>query len=439
MKRIGIICVAALLLFSLTGCNMRTVDQMYCLPKRSVDDQNLQLAIDAAMTDLEYCAPLSGEHQQSVQMADLDGDSQPEYLVFAKGTSDRPLRILIFKEQADAFVLVDTIENTGTAFDQVEYVQMDGKGGTEIIVGRQLSDKMLRSVSVYTSVDGEFSQILSANYTKFLMVDLNGDSYNELFVLRPGQAETDNGIAELYHMDSGSIERYNEVSMSCPADKLKRIVVGKLMDQTVAVYAASSVGDTALVTDVYAVVEGKLTNISPANESGTGVSTLRNYYVYADDIDNDGVVELPDVSSLVSTQAQDGAQSYELIRWYALTSSGEEVDKLYTYHNFVGGWYLELVDEWAPQLSVTRQGSTDELSLWDKNYKKTQKILTIHAISAKNREELVRDGNYIVLLKTDSVIYAATLEEAGREIGLNEELLIRSFHLIQRDWKTGEI
>lgn len=439
MKRKWILGALLLALLMLAGCSMRTVDQMYCLPKRSVDDQKLQIAIDAAMNGLEYCAPLSGEHQQSVQMADLDGDTYPEYLVFAKGTSDRPLRILIFKEKAEEFVLTDTIESTGTAFDQVEYVQMDGVGSIEIVVGCQLSDKMLRSVSVYSNNGEDFSQILSVNYTKFLMADLNSDSYNELFVLRPGQAETDNGIAELYRMEDGSIERYNEVSMSGPADKLKRIVVGKLMGQFPAVYAASAVGDNALITDVYTVYEEKLANISFSNESGTSVNTLRNYYVYADDIDNDGVVELPDVSSLVSTQKEDGEQSYELIRWYAMTLAGEEVDKLYTYHNFVGGWYLELGNEWASLLSVTRQGSTDELFLWDKSYKHSQKILTIHAISAKNREELARDGNYTILLKTDSIIYAATLEDAGREIGLDEETLIRSFHLIQRDWKTGEI
>ena len=38
----------------LTGCNMPTVDQLYCLPKRYSADSNLQEVIDEAMEDLQY-------------------------------------------------------------------------------------------------------------------------------------------------------------------------------------------------------------------------------------------------------------------------------------------------------------------------------------------------------------------------------------------------
>ena len=44
-----------------------------------------------------------------------------------------------------------------------------------------------------------------------------------------------------------------------------------------------------------------------------------------------------------------------------------------------------------------------------------------------------------VLLKTDSVVYAAYLEEAGRKAGITQEHLNNSFFLIQSDWKTGEM
>ena len=95
--RVKRICLIALLIAALLlpGCAMRTVDQMYCLPKRTEDHNNLQVAVDAAMVDLEYCAPLSGENQQTLQSADLDGDGDDEYLLYAKGSSEMPLRIMI--------------------------------------------------------------------------------------------------------------------------------------------------------------------------------------------------------------------------------------------------------------------------------------------------------------------------------------------------------
>ena len=96
-KRILLLTLLAAALL-LTGCATRTVEEMYALPKRSKEYDKLQAAIDSAMYGLTYCAPRSGEHQQTVQTADLDGDGQDEYLVFAKGATEKPLQVLIFKQ-----------------------------------------------------------------------------------------------------------------------------------------------------------------------------------------------------------------------------------------------------------------------------------------------------------------------------------------------------
>lgn len=434
-KLICLLLAAALLL---SGCAMTTVDQMYRLPKRSEAYNDLQSAIDSAMTGLDYCAPLTGENQQTVQMADLDGDGEQEYLLFAKGTQEKPLRILVFRNVDDTYVNTDTVECNGSAFDQVEFVDMDGRGGVEIVVGRQLSDQVIRSASVYTFAQEELVQLVSVNYTKFLTTDLDGDSLSELFLLRPGQTDTDNGIAELYSMKNGSMERYNEVGMSQPADKLKRIIVGKLDGGKAAVYIASAVGDTALITDVYTLMDGKLANVTLSNESGTSVHTMRNFYVYADDIDNDGVVELPYLITMKPLAGMMSADMHHLIRWYAMTPAGDEVDKMYTYHNFVGGWYMQLSDQWAPRLVVLSKGNQTEFYVWDPEYETTEKILTVFFFTGQSREEQGLSEERFVLHKTDTVVYSAKLESCAAAYGLTQENVVYSFRLIQQDWKTGE-
>ncbi len=422
----------------LAGCSIPTVEQMYRLPKRSDDYNDLQSAIDIAMTDLEYCAPLTGENQQTVQMADLDGDGQDEYLLFAKGNQEKPLKILVFQNVDDTFVNVCNVECNGSAFDQIEYVDMDGSGGVEVVVGRQVSDQVIRSVSVYTFSEDELIQLTSVNYTKFLTVDLDGDSHFDLFLLHTGQTETDGGVAELYSMKNGAMERSNEVNMSQPADKLKRMIVGKLYGGKTAVYAASAVGDTALITDVYTLVDGKLTNVTVSNESGTSIKTMRNFYVYADDIDNDGVVELP---SLIEMKPMAGflrTDNYQLIRWYAMTPNGEEVDKMYTYHNFVGAWYTQIDSQWAPRIVVLNQGYQTEFYIWDENFSSTKKLMTISAFTGQSREEQGLSGGRFILHKTESVVYSALLEDVAAEYGLDRETVVYSFRMIQQDWKTGE-
>ena len=437
-RRIQYMLLLLLAVVSLTGCSLKTVEQMYALPKRSESYNNLQSSIDGAMIGLEYSAPLAGENQQTVQMADLDGDGAEEFLLFAKGGQDRPMKILIFQAKEESYIHVDTVSCSGSTFDLVEYVEMDGAPGLEIVVGRQLSDQVIRSASVYSFTDGAMEQLLAVNYTKFMSADMDSDGLSELLVLRPGQTETDNGIATLYGMENGTMERANEVGMSQPADKLKRIILGQLQDGVPAVYVASAVGDTAIITDVYAVVNGLFTNVSYSNESGTSVQTLRNYYVYAEDIDGDGILELPSLITMQPVATGEKPEQQYLIRWFSMDFKGGEVDKLYSFHNYQRGWYLELDEEWARRVSVEPNGSAYVFYVWNEEMTDAQQILSIHVLTGSDREDEALDNNRFVLYRTEDIVYAARLETASAAYGITQETFVNSFHLIRQDWKTGE-
>lgn len=433
---LGMLLVAVILM--LCGCNMTTVDQLYCLPDRSEEHDNLQSLMSSAMEGLSYSAPVSGQNRQTVQMADLNGDGEDEYILFAKGTSENPLYIFIFVRDGEEYRLLDTIQSSGSAFDQVEYVPMDNRKGCELVIGHQVSDQVLRSVSVYTMRDDRMELLMSSGYSKFLCTDLSRNGKNELLLLRPGEEDGQHGIAELYSLLSGTAERYTEAVMSRPVDKIKRIMVGRLDDGIPAVYVASDVDGSAIITDVYAVVDGQFVNVSVSTESGTSVQTLRNYYVYADDIDNDGVLELPSLVTNHQGSADSAGTNHHVIRWYALQSNGRTVNKEYTYHNFAGGWYLELNDAIAEGMTVQQLGNTYEFYLWDAEGKKTEKIMSVVVLTGQKREEQALVDNRFIVYRGEATIYAAKLEVASAAYGIDRDILIRNFHLITQDWNTGE-
>lgn len=422
----------------LSGCGMRSVHELYRIPKRSEEYKNLQSAIDSVMGTLEYCSPLSGEHPQTVQMADLDGDAVPEYLLFAKGKTEKPLHILIFREVNNEYVLSDTIQSAGAAFDVVQYARVDDRPGYELIVGHQVSDQVTRSVTVYTFDQGKASALMNANYTKFVTCDLNADGRTGLLLLRPGEATEQNGVAEAYYYSNGSMERSNEVSMSQPVERIKRIINGYIHGGGAAVYVASAVGESAIVTDVFTLVNNLLSNISFSNESGTSVQTLRNYYVYADDIDEDGVVELPDLNTMNLPFGASASSVQYVIRWYAMAADGSEIDKKYTYHNFQSGWYLTLDGAWAKRLAVIQQGSVYEFYIWNETYDNVEKIMTVFSLSGENRDEEAISQNRFVLYAGDKMTYAVNLEVASAAYHITQDTLQKSFHLIHHDWKNGE-
>jgi len=295
----------------LSGCAMRTVDQMYSLPKRSEAYSNLQSAIDDAMPGLEYAAPDVGEHQQTVQQADLDGDGEDEYLLFAQGSSDKTLKILIFDLEGEQYRLAATIDNPGLAFEQVEYADIDDRPGLELVVGCRVSDQVLRNLTVYTFMDEVPVQLMTENYSKFLTCDLDGNRRSDVMLLSPGETDADKGRAMLFRFRAGEMQRSREVDLSGPVTDVKRIMASRLESGEAAVYVASSQDEQAIITDVFALKDERFSNISFSAEMEHSVQTLRNYYIYADDIDEAGVDEL--ISEVSEQLAPAGRRKFRAV------------------------------------------------------------------------------------------------------------------------------
>lgn len=440
-RNIALLFLLAVLLLS--GCGLRTVEEMYSPPRRSAEYEDLQRAIDEAMTGLEYCAPLSGDNQQTVQMADLNGDGQEEYLLFAKGSSEKPLQILIFGREAEEYVLLQRIESFGSAFELVEYVDIDGAAGQELVVGRQVSDQVLRVLSVYHFADAESRQLMTTNYSKFVTSDLDQDEKSELMVIIPGATDADKASAVLYSYEDDTMERSREVSLSAPASRIKRIMVGNLQGGKPAVYVASAMEESAIITDVFAMKNGTFSNVSLSNESGTSVQTLRNYYVYADDIDDDGVLELPDLITMEPYLLTQSTNMQYLIRWYAMDLNGAETDKMYTFHDLAAGWYLELDSSWAERVTVVQESGSYIFYVWHDSREVTDsayadQLMTIDILTGSDREKIAAEADCILLYRADEALYTAKIEDCAASYGVTPENLADRFHLIFKDWKTGE-
>jgi len=426
-----IILVAALVL---SGCALRTVEEMYSLPKRSEKYNKLQSAVDAAMEGLEYAAPTAGDNRQILQNADLDGDGTDEYIIFAKGESEKPLRMLVFRQEQDGTcILAESMSFRGHSFVQVEYVEIDETPGCEIVLGRQVSDQLMGTVNIYSFGSGSAQQLLSSTYTRFLTCDLDFDSRRELLVLRPGESDMETGVAVLYSYRNGSVERSMEAPMSARAQDIKRINAGMLYGGDSAVYISSAGRGDAVVTDVFAMREDRLVNVSYSFDQGTSVEALRNYAVYASDLDSDGVLELPKLMSMKPIVQNLDTEDQYLLRWYAMDLYGNEIDKLCTFHNFSSGWYLRLGSSWASYVTMDRRGAEYTFYMWDEEYENLTVLFTISEYSGNDREYQAMQNNRFVLAREEEVTYSARLETGSALYGFTEDYLINNFQLFQQN------
>ena len=66
-----------------------------------------------------------------------------------------------------------------------------------------------------------------------------------------------------------------------------------------AVYVSSGAMDNSIVTDIFALRGDVFTNVTQTSDLGTSMQPLHNYLVYAEDLDGDGVLELPSLLTMM--------------------------------------------------------------------------------------------------------------------------------------------
>ena len=425
-----------LLALLLTGCYSFRGDPLYALPQRSREYRELQSAVETAMNGGSYSAPVSGANRQALQQVDLDGDGLEETLVFCKTESERPLKVLIFKRREEQFELFCTLEGEGSAFDSVQYAQIDGAPGMELLLSRRIGEQVQVFLSVYSLTAGGPVELMSAGYNAYTVQDLDGDQLSDIFVLR-ANADGLRASAELYRFQDGELRKDAEASLSTGADSVKRILTGNIAPEVPAVFIASAYDESNLITDVFALENNVFTNITLNDESGQSAQTVRNYYVYSTDIDNDKVIELPNTLALPSDPEDAGSENQYRIIWYNLSLDGERTDKISTYHNFGEGWFLYLPETWCQNLYVTRRRSEDgltgtELSLLAEGVRTP--LLTVYAFSGERAKALSESDGRILLTQRGDLYYSALLHA---DAGLDAEQLRARFSLIATDLLPG--
>jgi hypothetical protein len=417
-----------LLILTFTGCAARTIDEMYALPRRSERNNNLRTAIESAMDGRAYEAPISGDNQESVQTADLDGDGREEYLVFTKSSQTESLQILLFNQLDDEnYELWETINCKGYSFDQVQYAAVDDSAGCELIVGTQLNENITKTVTVYSFASGQSEKIKSIIYVRFLICDLNEDGSSELMVIQNGDASSGNGSVRLYAYENGSVTGSAEAKLSVPTDFIRRITVNCLSSGEPAVYVSGfSTGDY-ITTDIFALKDGVFTNIAQTNELGISTQLVNNQLLYAEDLDEDGILELPcPLSMMYNTTEQN------LIRWFNLDINGQETNKLYTFHNLDDGWYIQLDSSWIDRIATEKSGTTYTFYMWNNSYGAAVPVFTIYALTGKDKDSQAVAQNRFALYRGEDVVYAAKLESGSAIYGMTEAYLQSNFHMIRQ-------
>ena len=425
---LGLLLLACLLL---AGCRMdSTMEELFTLPRLPTEYTTLSRQLDQLLSEgYEYMAPTSGRNIQSLQMVDIDGDGRDEALAFFRlSNGEKPLKIYVFHSREDSYELTSIIESSGTAIDSIYYEDLTGDGRKELIVGWKISADV-QTVTVYDMRPGPV-QLMQSNYTRLSFLELNGDGIPSLLLLR---TNSDNQpVAEFCSWQDGSLSVSHRCALSSTMAELNQgsVVTGKLDQDTPAVFITGINSQGIAVTDILVWQEDAgLVNAALDRSTGLSAATAPYRQLTPQDINGDGITELPRPDSSVSdTKQADGMVFWEQYRPDGLAT----VER--TYHCLSGGWYFILPEDWTGEVTALASdagiGETQvTLSV------QGEKALSICALTGENRERRALRGNRVVLKRRTGTIYAA--ETLSGIYSLDEETLRQNFNLIVHSWDAN--
>jgi len=123
----------------LTGCLRITADELYSLPEVSEEYLRLQAQINVLLDrGAEFASPTGGPNRQAVQVIDLNGTGTNEVIAFFSIPGESTLRVYIFEYIDGDYTIVSIIEGVGTEIESVRYIDMDGDGTMELVIGWQM-------------------------------------------------------------------------------------------------------------------------------------------------------------------------------------------------------------------------------------------------------------------------------------------------------------
>lgn len=442
LKKCILALTVLLLSFLLCGCLMKSVSDLYELPQQSAEYRAIQLAVEEALPiGAQFISPMNGSNLQSMQMVDFDGDGQEEIIVFVMASGEKPLKVYIFDLQDSGYENICIIESSGRYFDRVDYAQMDGLGGNEIILGRRVSNVSAQIVDVYSIADGKLVQQMTAEYSEYLLTDLNSDDKSDLF-LTNFDRETYTGIAEVYHHVNGEMQKEPALTLSMRESGLRRIHTGRLTSQDPAVFVSGVLENGSAVTDAFGFMGGIFVPISSQRHLELVSTPVQGYNVFATDYDGDGVMEFPQVIQLNETDETPGETTYQAILWYEYDRQKGKILDGATYHHYSSGWFFTIPTRLGTDFTVERNASISGVSglTFYKGREKTpaNELFSVFAFTGAGRNVAVSENSCFILSVRNETVYAARLGEGADAVRLTQEELAAMFNFIQVDWNSGE-
>lgn len=434
-KSAFLMCLAAFMLsICLSGCSpfTRQTDSLLAAPKLTGELRPVQEALEKSIVgkySLKF--PASGETKSAITLVDLNADGSNEAVAFYSTSVDNTvtMHVSVLGSENGVWSCFSTQKIVAGGIERVHFVDTDGDGTKEVVVGWNVYRDVDKTVSVYDYTSKNLMTLIEEPYTIFALCDLDNGFSADLLTVYLDQASV-SATAKYFDINARGVAQLGVCSLDPNVSAYYDPIIAKMSDSRYCLYV-DCVKGTGLVTEVLYIENGAL--VSPFYNAQTKetVDTYRPQLVPCRDFDNDGIPEIPIMISQPVDTKQSLSAAYLTI-WKSFDSK-ELIDKFYTLMNYSDGYSLTLSKELALTSATVRNLDNRERIIYEYDYRKNkfgQEILRVRTVSKTSFDSGIYNEGYIVLSKSDTQVWLARLSEQSQNLGINEQTIKDMFKLI---------
>ena len=380
--KIAFLAVCCLLLSACSSFQPNLTDLMQS-PKLTEEQAEIYEALTNAadVSDVQLKYPKSGDYRSAFVMFDLDADGEDEALVFYNMPSwGGNVRIMVLDHQQDEWVSVYDAVGEGTDVTEVDFQVLTASGRHCVLIGWEQGTSENTSISVYDYTGGQLRVLYESEYSQMLIEDLDQDGTKEI-LLGIFKASSKTGAIRLINDTEDGLQSASRVVMDSTITGFLGIEIGWLAQNQIAVFVDAYTSSTQIVTDIMVYTDdGKLRSLS-SHYGGLDRPLLREVPVRCEDINGDGILEIP-VSLVEYSEEEREEDNRKNLLQYLYLSNPEELERLgeadsaensqagsvtFTFSpvwtgfvNLDYGFRFQFPEEWIGQVNVVKESDRNE-------------------------------------------------------------------------------
>lgn len=357
-------CAVLVMAFMLTGCEFATSDisDLMRPPKLTGEQQAVQLALEkvlGAKYTLKY--PLGGEIRSAFIMHDIDGDGKKEALALYCPSSDSAgTHIMILKQINGQWKKFADINGQGNEVESIDFGKYDGSGTQYLTVGWTLFSSTDFGLGVYkltkTGVDQLFNGGSGSSFTE-MTVFPDSSSRDDIMLVKLDSANKLAQARLLQYVD-GRMKQTASAPLDSTVSSYAGLYNTKLPGGLHGVYIDGYKGAHSMITELVYVKNGQLFTPFYDITKGAVTSTLRNVTVNCEDINSDGIYDIPFAVELPGYEQVNYDKKLWLVRWCDYKGGDKYSEIAAQAINFNEGYSFELPNGWDGE--ITAQNNPDK-------------------------------------------------------------------------------